>query len=110
MCIRDRSGETSDTLAALKLAKSRGVPVLAIVNVVGSSIARAADYVMYTYAGPEIAVASTKAYMVQMCVLYLFALRLAYARGRLSEAETRRYTAQRLRAPEVIKPRLADCE
>ena len=87
-----------------------GLPVLAIVNVVGSSIARAADYVMYTYAGPEIAVASTKAYMVQMCVLYLFALRLAYARGRLNEAETRRYTAQLLRAPEVIKPRLADCE
>ena len=86
------------------------MPVLAIVNVVGSSIARAADYVMYTYAGPEIAVASTKAYMVQMCMLYLFALRLAYARGRLSEAETRRYTAQLLRAPEVIKPRLADCE
>ena len=65
---------------------------------------------MYTYAGPEIAVASTKADMVQMCVLYLFALRLAYARGRLSEAETRRFTAQLLRAPEVIKPRLADCE
>lgn len=108
--IISQSGETSDTLAALKLAKSRGVPVLAIVNVVGSSIARAADYVMYTYAGPEIAVASTKAYMVQMCALYLFALRLAYARGRLSEAETRRYTAQLLRAPEVIKPRLADCE
>ncbi len=108
--IISQSGETSDTLAALKLAKSRGVPVLAIVNVVGSSIARAADYIMYTYAGPEIAVASTKAYMVQMCVLYLFALRLAYAKGTLSEAETRRYTAQLLRAPEVIKPRLADCE
>ena len=108
--IISQSGETSDTLAALKLAKSRGVPVLAIVNVVGSSIARAADYVMYTYAGPEIAVASTKAYMVQMCVLYLFALRLAYARGRLSEADTRYYTAQLLRAPEIIKPRLADCE
>lgn len=108
--IISQSGETSDTLAALKLAKSRGVPVLAIVNVVGSSIARAADYVMYTYAGPEIAVASTKAYMVQMCVLYLFALRLSYACGRLSEAETRRFTAQLLRAPEVIKPRLADCE
>ena len=108
--IISQSGETSDTLAALKLAKSRGVPVLAIVNVVGSSIARAADYVMYTYAGPEIAVASTKAYMVQMCVLYLFALRLAYARGRLSEAETRRFTAQLLRAPEVIKPRLADAD
>ena len=97
-------------LAALRLAKSRGVPVLAIVNVVGSSIARAADYVLYTYAGPEIAVASTKAYMVQLCTLYLFAFRLAYARGRLSEAETRRLTAELLRAGEVIQPRLADCE
>ena len=108
--IISQSGETSDTLAALKLAKSRGVPVLAIVNVVGSSSARAADYVLYTYAGPEIAVASTKAYMVQMCVLYLFALRLAYARGAQTEAETRRLTAELLRASEVIKPRLADCE
>lgn len=108
--IISQSGETSDTLAALKLAKSRGVPVLAIVNVVGSSIARAADYVLYTYAGPEIAVASTKAYMVQMCVLYLFALRLAYARGAQTEAETRRLTAELLRASDVIKPRLADCE
>ena len=108
--IISQSGETSDTLAALKLAKSQGVPVLAIVNVVGSSIARAADYVMYTYAGPEIAVASTKAYMVQMCVLYLFALRLAYARGMQTDAEIRRLTAELLRAGEVIKPRLADCE
>ena len=108
--IISQSGETSDTLAALKLAKSRGVPVLAIVNVVGSSIARAADYVMYTYAGPEIAVASTKAYMVQMCVLYLFALRLAYARGMQTDAEIRRLTAELLRAGEVIRPRLADCE
>ncbi|PDX67473.1 glutamine--fructose-6-phosphate transaminase (isomerizing) [Faecalibacterium prausnitzii] len=108
--IISQSGETSDTLAALKLAKSRSVPVLAIVNVVGSSIARAADYVMYTYAGPEIAVASTKAYMVQMCVLYLFALRLAYARGMQTDAEIRRLTAELLRAGEVIKPRLADCE
>ena len=108
--IISQSGETSDTLAALKLAKSRGVPVLAIVNVVGSSIARAADYVMYTYAGPEIAVASTKAYMVQMCVLYLFALRLAYARGMQTDTEIRRLTAELLRAGEVIKPRLADCE
>ena len=108
--IISQSGETSDTLAALKLAKSRGVPVLTIVNVVGSSIARAADYVMYTYAGPEIAVASTKAYMVQMCVLYLFALRLAYARGMQTDAEIRRLTAELLRAGEVIRPRLADCE
>lgn len=110
MVIISQSGETSDTLAALKLAKSKGVKVLAVVNVVGSSIARAADYVMYTYAGPEIAVASTKAYMVQMCVLYLFALRLAYAKGRLSEAESKRLTAELLRAPEIIKPRLEDCE
>ena len=108
--IISQSGETRDTLAALKLAKSRGVPVLAIVNVVGSSIARAADYILYTYAGPEIAVASTKAYVVQMCVLYLFALRLAYARGKLEEAETKRLTAELLRAGEVIKPRLDDCE
>ena len=108
--IISQSGETSDTLAALRLAKSRGVPVLAVVNVVGSSIARAADYVLYTYAGPEIAVASTKAYVVQMCVLYLFALRLAYARGKLEEAETKRLTAELLRAGEVIKPRLDDCE
>ena len=108
--IISQSGETSDTLAALKLAKSRGVPVLAIVNVVGSSIARAADYILYTYAGPEIAVASTKAYVVQMCVLYLFALRMAYARGKLEEAETKRLTAELLRAGEVIKPRLDDCE
>ena len=108
--IISQSGETSDTLAALKLAKSRSVPVLAIVNVVGSSIARAADYILYTYAGPEIAVASTKAYVVQMCVLYLFALRLAYARGKLEEAETKRLTAELLRAGEGIKPRLDDCE
>lgn len=105
-----QSGETLDTMAAMREAKRRGGRTLAIVNVVGSSIARAADYVLYTYAGPEIAVASTKAYMVQLCTLYLFAFRLAYARGRLSEAETRRLTAELLRAGEVIQPRLADCE
>ena len=88
--IISQSGETSDTLAALKLAKSRGVPVLAIVNVVGSSIARAADYVMYTYAGPEIAVASTKAYMVQLCVLYLFALYAAKSLGTVEGKEYKR--------------------
>lgn len=108
--IISQSGETSDTLAALRLAKSRGVPVLAIVNVVGSSIAREADHVLYTYAGPEIAVASTKAYTVQLCVLYLFALRLAYARGVRSEAEIRRLTKQLLRAPEIVQRRLADCD
>lgn len=83
--IISQSGETLDTLAALKLARERGAKTLAVVNVVGSSIARAADWVLYTYAGPEIAVASTKAYSVQMAVLYLFALRLALVRGAQDE-------------------------
>lgn len=108
--IISQSGETSDTLAALRLAKSRAVPVLAIVNVVGSSIAREADHVLYTYAGPEIAVASTKAYTVQLCVLYLFALRLACARGTQGEKEICRLTQQLMRAPEIVQKRLADCE
>ena len=105
-----QSGETSDTLAALRLAKEQGVPVLAVVNVVGSSIARAADYVLYTHAGPEIAVASTKAYTVQLCVLYLFALRLAMAKGKLDEAEARRLTAQLQASADLQQPILDDCE
>ena len=100
--IISQSGETSDTKAALELAKQRGCKVLAIVNVVGSSIARAADYVLYTYAGPEIAVASTKAYMVQLSVLYLFAMRLAMAKGKLDEAQARRLTAELLQTGEKI--------
>ena len=108
--IISQSGETSDTKAALELAKKRGCKVLAIVNVVGSSIARAADYVLYTYAGPEIAVASTKAYMVQLSVLYLFALRLAMAKGKLAEEEARRLTAKLLETSEQIKQLLDNCE
>lgn len=108
--IISQSGETLDTLAALKLAKQRGAKTLAVVNVVGSSIARQADWVLYTYAGPEIAVASTKAYSVQMAVMYLLALRLAYARG-TQEGEIIRYlTAQLQRVPELQKPILDDCE
>ena len=84
-----QSGETADTLAALRLAKSRGVTTLAIVNVVGSSVAREADFVLYTPAGPEIAVASTKAYSVQCALLYLLALYLALQKGTLDEAEVR---------------------
>ena len=61
-----QSGETADSLAALRLAKERGVPVLGVVNVVGSSIARESDYILYTYAGPEISVATTKAYSTQL--------------------------------------------
>ncbi len=108
--IVSQSGETLDTLAALKLAKQKGAKTLAIVNVVGSSIARAADYVMYTYAGPEIAVASTKAYSVQLAVLYIFALRLAFARGTLPEDEVRRYVKELTRLPELLEQLLADTE
>lgn len=108
--IISQSGETSDTLAALRLAKQKGVRVLAVVNMVGSSIARAADDVLYTYAGPEIAVASTKAYTVQLCVLYLLALRLALAKGRLSEPEARRLTAELQRAGALQQPMLDECE
>lgn len=108
--IISQSGETLDTLAALKLAKERGAKTLAIVNVVGSSIARAADWVLYTYAGPEIAVASTKAYSVQMAVLYLFALRLAYARGTQDEVIVRYLTAQLQRVPDMLAEILHDCD
>lgn len=82
-----QSGETADTLAALRHAKGRGIHTLAIVNVMDSSVAREADEVIYTLAGPEIAVASTKAYSVQCALLYLLALRFANARGRLDEKE-----------------------
>lgn len=81
-----QSGETADTLAALREAKARGFKVLGIVNVVGSSIAREADSVLYTWAGPEIAVATTKAYSAQLAALYLLALKLGRVRGTVEEA------------------------
>lgn len=80
-----QSGETADTLAALRESKKRGARVLGIVNVVGSSIAREADNVMYTWAGPEIAVATTKAYSAQLIALYLLAMKFACARGQMGE-------------------------
>ncbi|MCP1108683.1 glutamine--fructose-6-phosphate transaminase (isomerizing) [Ohessyouella blattaphilus] len=76
-----QSGETADTLAALREAKERGAKVLGVVNVVGSSIAREADGVMYTWAGPEIAVATTKAYSAQLIALYLLAMKMSQVRG-----------------------------
>lgn len=82
-----QSGETADTLAALRASKERGFKVLGIVNVVGSSIAREADSVMYTWAGPEIAVATTKAYSAQLAALYLLALKMSKVRGTI-DAET----------------------
>lgn len=82
-----QSGETADSLAALREAKERGCRVLGIVNVVGSSIAREADNVMYTWAGPEIAVATTKAYSCQLIALYLLAMKFAYVRGKIEKEE-----------------------
>ena len=83
-----QSGETADSLAALRAAKDQGAPTLAVVNVVGSSIAREADHVLYTLAGPEIAVATTKAYSAQLAVFYLITVALAEKRGKLKEAES----------------------
>ncbi len=83
-----QSGETADTLAALRLARESGRKTLAVVNVIGSTISREADHVIYTLAGPEIAVATTKAYATQLCVIYLLAVKLAFLRGRIeSEKE-----------------------
>ena len=97
-----QSGETADSLAALREAKKRGIATLGIVNVVGSSIAREADMLIYTHAGPEIAVASTKAYMVQIAVMYLFAFELALAVGNIDETECRRLVKLLQETPEVI--------
>lgn len=87
MIVISQSGETADTLAALREAKRNGIKVLAVTNVVGSSVAREADKVIYTHAGPEIAVASTKAYTTQLVIMYLLALYLAGQRGTLAEGE-----------------------
>lgn len=82
-----QSGETSDTLAALRYAKSNGAEILSVVNVKGSTIARESDNVIYTHAGPEIAVATTKAYMTQMCVLMLLGVHIASVKGRISDGK-----------------------
>lgn len=98
-----QSGETADTLAALREAQKRGCRVLGIVNVVGSSIAREADNVMYTWAGPEIAVATTKAYSAQLIALYLLSLKFADVRGKLTEDELASYIKDLKRLPQQIE-------
>lgn len=108
-----QSGETLDTLAALRLAKERGSQTLAIVNVVGSSIAREADEVVYTWAGPEIAVASTKAYSVQVSVMYLLAIQFALSGGKLSHEQAKTYCGTLLAIPDSIQKLLEnenDCQ
>lgn len=98
-----QSGETIDTLEALKYAKNRGAKCLAIINVKGSSIARESDYVLYTNAGPEIAVASTKAYTTQLAVFYLIVARMAHSRGVFDDAQTQSFVRELQRTPEVMK-------
>ena len=89
-----QSGETADTLSALRLAKERGLKVIAITNVVGSTVTREADEVIYTLAGPEIAVASTKAYTTQLMCLYMLAIKAGLLRGTLSEEEASKYLSE----------------
>lgn len=97
-----QSGETADTLAVLRMAKKLGNTVYAITNVVGSSIAREADYVFYTYAGPEISVASTKAYTTQLVAFYLFAIYLAELKNTINEKELDDFKSQLLGISDVI--------
>lgn len=94
-----QSGETADTLAAMRLAKEKGSPVVAITNVVGSTVSREAGRVIYTWAGPEIAVASTKAYITQLIVLYLFALQIGQTAGLIPEVEIVAMTAALKKLP-----------
>lgn len=108
--IISQSGETADTLAALRMAKQSGARVLSIVNVVGSTIANESDDVLYTWAGPEIAVASTKAYSTQLAMIYLIVLYMAQELGTLSEAERKEYLDDLQRLPDLAAACLADKE
>ena len=108
--IISQSGETADSLAAMRLAKQKGATTLAIVNAKGSSIAREADMLIYTLAGPEIAVASTKAYITQLSVMYLFAFELALAKGTLSEPECKRLIQALMKTPDAVDNVIKNCE
>jgi len=105
-----QSGETADTLAAIKLAKSKGATVLGICNVVGSSIARETDAGSYTHAGPEIGVASTKAFTAQVTVLTLLALSLAQQKGTIERSKYLQYLQELDRIPSLIEKTLLNCE
>ncbi|HIZ81132.1 MAG TPA: glutamine--fructose-6-phosphate transaminase (isomerizing) [Candidatus Mediterraneibacter pullistercoris] len=105
-----QSGETADSLAALRLAEERGVPVLGIVNVVGSSIARESDYILYTYAGPEISVATTKAYSTQLIAMYLIAIQAAKVKGRIDEERYAGLLTEMAALPDKIQKTLDDKE
>ena len=98
-----QSGETIDTLEALKYARSQGAKSIAVINVKGSSIARDSDYVMYTYAGPEIAVASTKAYTTQIAALFALIGRMAVVRGAFNEEQEKSFVDALMQAPDAIQ-------
>ena len=110
LVVVSQSGETSDTLAALKESKRRGAKTLAITNVVGSSIAREADQVVYTWAGPEIAVASTKAYTTQLVLFFMLALYMAEIKGAIAPARTAQLVTQLLEIPTQVSEILSDVE
>ena len=98
-----QSGETLDTRNAMKIAKEKGSRTIAVVNVIGSTIAREADYVLYTAAGPEISVASTKAYTTQLGCMYLMAIKFAYTLGCITPEKYKEYHAELLAIPEKLK-------
>jgi len=104
--VLSQSGETIDTLEALKLAKANGSKVISIVNVKGSTIARESDYVFYTHAGPEIAVASTKAYTVQVAAMYLIACKMGLVKGIWEESEARQFMTKLVNTPNIIEETL----
>ncbi|MBQ9200569.1 MAG: glutamine--fructose-6-phosphate transaminase (isomerizing) [Lachnospiraceae bacterium] len=104
--VLSQSGETIDTLEALKLAKSKGSKVLSIVNVKGSTIARESDYVLYTHAGPEIAVASTKAYTVQVSAMYLITCKLGIVKNILSKKKAKEFITKLMNTPNIIEETL----
>lgn len=108
--IISQSGETADSLAAMRLAKQKGAKTLAIVNAKGSSIAREADMLIYTLAGPEISVPSTKAYITQLSVMYLFAFELALAKETISTAECKRLVSALAKMPEAVQYVIDNCE
>ena len=108
--IISQSGETADSLAAMRLAKQKGAKTLAIVNAKGSSIAREADMLIYTLAGPEISVPSTKAYITQLSVMYLFAFELALAKETISTAECKRLVSALTKMPEAVQYVIDNCE
>ncbi|MBC7075944.1 MAG: glutamine--fructose-6-phosphate transaminase (isomerizing) [Syntrophomonadaceae bacterium] len=110
MIVISQSGETADTLAALREARRNKVKVLAVTNVVGSSVAREADRVIYTHAGPEIAVASTKAYSTQLAVMYLLALYMAQVKGTCSNDEILRLSSELLYMDTIVEQVLKEQE